>query len=95
MPGACHAPLLRLSQTLRRDFDVQYKGRDIHTVHTKRSGVTLGEEYVWRVAAQWAHYTQEQFEELDGTRQSTVIALYSTAMQTEAVLSEAASKRTD
>lgn len=76
----------------RLDFDVRYHGRDVHTIHTKRSGATLGAEYVWRIAAQWGHYTQEQFEELDGARQSTVIALYETAMQTEAVLSEAASK---
>lgn len=54
----------------------------------------LGEEYIWRIAAQWAHYTQEQFEELDGYRQSTVIALYETAMQTEAVLGEVAAKDT-
>ena len=49
-------------------------------------------EYEWRVAAVWAHYTQEQFEELDGSRQATIIALYETERQTEAVLSEAAMK---
>ena len=49
-------------------------------------------EYEWRVAAVWAHYTQEQFEELDGSRQATIIALYETERQTDAVLSEAAQK---
>jgi hypothetical protein len=84
---------------LRVDFAVKYStggiSRDIHKIHTKRSGVTTSFEYVWRCAAQWAHYTQEQFEELDGHRQATVIALYQTSMQTEAVLAEAISSKVD
>lgn len=76
----------------RADFDVTYLGRPIDVIHTKRSGVSTSFEYEWRVAAQWANYTQEQFEELDGSRQSTIIALYETAMQAEAVLGEAALK---
>ena len=49
-------------------------------------------EYLWRVAAVWAHYTQEEFEELDGQRQATIIALYETSQQTDSVLSEVALK---
>lgn len=74
------------------DFAVKFRRSgievDVHKIHTKRSGITTSFEYQWRCAAQWAHYTQEEFEELDGHRQATVIALYQTSTQAEAVIAE-------
>ena len=54
----------------------------------KRSGISYRQELEWIFAAQWAHYKLEEFEQLDGERQSVLVAAYRVSKQIEAVLGE-------
>ena len=54
-----------------------------------RSHVSYSEEFEWREAAHWAHYTWDAFEALDGLEQSAVIAHYRGHHQLNAVIAHA------
>lgn len=47
----------------------------------------------WRLAAQWANYTWEQFEALEGDQQAGVVASYRAFNQIEAVLAKVENDR--
>ena len=53
-----------------------------------RSGVSFDPILERILVAQWANYTQEGFEALDGSRQSVIVAAYRTHHQMEAVLAK-------
>jgi hypothetical protein len=42
----------------------------------------------WIIAAAWANYTPDEFFELDGEMQSSIVAAYETHSQIEAVLAD-------
>lgn len=44
------------------------------------------------MAARWNGYRQEEFEELDGERQSMLVALYRTTMQLDSVIASEQAK---
>lgn len=67
-------------------FRLMFKNRDIFAVRVPRSGASYSDEFEWREAARWAHYTWEQFAALDGEEQSAVVAHYRGHHQLEAVV---------
>ena len=52
----------------------------------------LDPELIWRLAAIWANYKQEEFFSLAGDEQGSIVAAYLTNQQIDSLLSEAASK---
>ena len=67
-----------------------FRGEDIFRIKVPHSGVEIeNPEYEWRSAAQWARYTFEGFQELDGERQARIVAHYRTHHQLEAVIAQA------
>jgi hypothetical protein len=52
-----------------------------------RSGASFSETYEWEEAARWRGYKWEEFEELDGERQSRIVAHFRVHHQLEAVIS--------
>ena len=58
-------------------------------------GVTYRPMLEWVLAGIWAHYTPDEFGELDGAMQSLVVAAYRTNMQIEAVVSYDANKKSN
>lgn len=55
-------------------------------IHVPSSGLSYSSLFEWRVAAQWANYTWEQFAELEGEEQSWIVATYRSYKQAESVL---------
>ena len=49
-------------------------------------GVEYSDELHHLFAAQWAHLTLEQFEDLDGVQQSRIVAAYECRMQIDAIV---------
>lgn len=70
------------------DLKVEYRGEDVFKIHVKSSGISYTPLLEWRLAAQWANYTWEGFEALDGEHQSAVVATYRAYHQIEAVLNK-------
>lgn len=69
-------------------FQATYKGRSIWDMRTPRSGIRYSAVFEWLEAAHWDGYTKEAFEDLNGERQSLIVAHYRTHMQIEAVLAQ-------
>ncbi len=70
-----------------------YKGRDIFSIRVPRSGVSYSNVFEQREAAWWARYTWEEFEALDGERQSAVVAHYRAHHHLEAVIAHEQQKQ--
>lgn len=74
---------------------MRFKGRDIFKCRVPRSGLTYSTEFEWVLAAQWAHYKQEEFRELEGDEQSRIVAAYRCHMQAEAVVHHEMQRKMD
>ena len=57
-------------------------------IKVPRSGVTYSPEFHWIEAAAWANYQPDDFFELDGEKQSLIVAAYETHNQIEAVINQ-------
>lgn len=55
--------------------------------------MTYSAEFEWRLAARWANYRYEDFEQLDGELQSAHVAAYRDDLTMRAVMDDAAQKR--
>lgn len=77
-------------------FAVRFKGRDIFSYRTPRSGIVFSPFFEWIKAAIWAGYhPTDFFEDLEGPDQSLVIAAYRTEMQMTAVVEDDARKESE
>lgn len=74
-------------------FQVRFRGRDVFSISTARSGVSYAPILEWVLAARWAGYTYEQFEKMDGDRQSFYVAARRAELQIEAVMTKEANKK--
>ena len=59
-----------------------------------RSHISYSVQLEWRLAAQWAGYTYEAFEALDGDLQSGHVAAYRASNQIRAVIDEDQARET-
>lgn len=71
-----------------------FKGLDIFQYHPKASGVKYSPELEWILAAVWGGYRFfPDFVNLDGWKQSVIVAAYRVYNQIEAVVAEDTAKK--
>lgn len=70
-----------------------YKGRSIFEYRAPRSGLQYSGDLEWRLAARWGGYKYfDEFLELDGRRQSDIVATYRCEMQMGAIVAHEQAK---